>query len=444
MLFNSYPFILFFLLVFLVYYLLNPNWRYYCLLFSGAIFFGSIFNFSVFLVSVITNGIAAYYLEHIRENKKQTKYTFVFFVFLNIAFLFYFKYFYEGIIPLAISFYTFEQITYLSSIAFSQENEPVKFSLRNYLIFIFFFPRLLAGPIYYYKEYKDSFQELLTQTVPWEKISRGLPIFCLGLFKKVICAAQMALIVDPFYESPAAFSTLDTWFSSLAYSLQIYFDFSAYSEMALGIGMMFGIILPLNFNSPYKATSIIDFWSRWHMSLSRFIKEYVYIPLGGNKAHQLPNIIFTMSLAGAWHGSGLNFLAWGGLHGIFIAINHLLRRHGMFLKLPTLIKIIFTFFLINTTWILFRSSSLADAFVILKQYIGHSSETTFHFKESHIRTVFVLAFIVFLFPNINEIFLKNSYINFKRNIIWGSLYVLAFLFAYTKMEQNTSFIYFNF
>jgi alginate O-acetyltransferase complex protein AlgI len=444
MLFNSYPFFCFLLLALPIYYLLNPKSRYIYLLLCSAIFFGDSFDFFIFLLSVLCNAIGAFYLIKLRNKRIFLKLLFGTLVCINILYLAYFKYFYVGLIPLAISFYTFEQITYLSYIAFSKENENTTFSIKDYLLFIAFFPRLLAGPIYYYGEYKDKLQKSLTQAISWDDIGRGMSIFCLGLFKKVVCADRLAIIVDSFYRNPEEFSTVDTWFATLAYSLQIYFDFSAYSEMALGIGMMFGVILPLNFNSPYKATSIIDFWSRWHMTLSRFIKEYVYIPLGGNQKNQTRNIIFTMSLAGLWHGSGLNFLAWGSLHGILIGSNHLLRRYGLFLNFPDFLKILFTFILINTTWIFFRSSSFNESFQVLYQYIGFSSATGFHFGKRDVLIVMIFIGIIFTMPNINDLFFTDYSLKFKRSKLWGIFCLGLFIYAYKQMDQVAPFIYFNF
>lgn len=444
MLFNSYPFFCFLLLALPVYYLLNPKGRYIYLLLCSGVFFGDSFDFFIFLLSVFCNAVGAFYLIKLRKKGTFLKVFFGSLVFINILYLAYFKYFYVGLIPLAISFYTFEQITYLSYIAFSKENEGSLFSIKDYLLFIAFFPRLLAGPIYYYGEYKDKLQKSLTQAVSWDNVGRGMSIFCLGLFKKVVCADRLSLIVDSFYRGPEKFSTVDTWFATLSYSLQIYFDFSAYSEMALGIGMMFGVILPLNFNSPYKATSIIDFWSRWHMTLSRFIKDYVYIPLGGNRTNQTGNIIFTMSLAGLWHGSGLNFLAWGGLHGILIGSNHFLRRYGIFPNLPDFLKILFTFILINTTWIFFRSPSFNESFQILHQYMGFSSVGGFHFSKENVFMVMILIGVIFTMPNINDLFFTDHPLKFKRSKLWGIFCLGLFIYAYEQMDQVAAFIYFNF
>ena len=445
MLFNSYLFLFFFMLFFPLYYFLNPIGRYFYLLFSGAIIFYDSFYLLIFLSSVMTNGLGAYCLTKLRDTKQNINYYFLIFVSINIVYLSYFKYFYSGIIPLAISFYTFEQITYLSYVSFSEDRKEARFCLSDYLLFIAFFPRLLAGPIYYYEEYKDKLKEMLSQKINWDYINKGLAIFSFGLFKKVICADRMALIVDPFYQNPETYSTLDTWFSTLAYSIQIYLDFSAYSEMALGIGMMLGILLPLNFNSPYKATSIIDFWSRWHMTLSRFIKDYIYIPLGGNKNNRSRNIIITMLLAGLWHGVGLTFLLWGGVHGLFIALNHVLRRYSnSSFPIPISVKIFFTFIFINTTWILFRATSLENAILVFKQYIGYASSTSFHFTGRDVVITASLLAAMLLMPNVNDIFFKRSHIQFRNNIIWGISYVLAFFLAYKEMEQVETFIYFNF
>lgn len=444
MLFNSYIFLTIMVFIFPVYYFLNSTGRYIYLFLCSAFFFGNLFDFLIFLLSMLGNGLGAFSLINFRKKGIFVNYFFIFLVLINIFYLAYFKYFFVGLMPLALSFYTFEQITFLYYIAYHEDVNNNSFCIKNYVLFISFFPRLLAGPIYYYDEYKDKIQQILTRTIPWDDIGRGFSIFCLGLFKKVVCADQVARVVDSFYENPADFSTLDTWFATLAYSLQIYFDFSAYSEMAIGVAMMLGVTLPLNFNSPYKATSIIDFWSRWHMTLSRFIKDYIYIPLGGKSSFQTRNVLLTMCIAGIWHGSSLNFLAWGALHGVLISVNHFLRRYGSLIFLPSFLKIISVFIIINTTWIFFRAQSLNDAFFVFQQYIGFSSVNGFHFDKKSLLIVFTFLGGIFVLPNIKDIFFEEKYMKFRWNVFWASFCLVLFTCAYLNLNHEKSFIYFNF
>lgn len=279
----------------------------------------------------------------------------------------------EIALPLAISFFTFQQIAYLVDIH-RQVISPFKFP--KYLLFVSFFPHLIAGPIMHYREMMPQFTQLSITRTHLRIIGLGVVFFSIGLFKKVVLADHFAAISDPTFASASTLQSLgsvEAWQGMLAYTFQIYFDFSGYAEMAIGLGLLFGIWLPINFNSPYKASSIVDFWRRWHVTLSNFLRDYLYIPLGGNRLgqwRQASNLLMTMLLAGLWHGAGWTFVLWGGLHGLLLVINH--RLPALPQGLPwRLGSILLTFLLVAFLWILFRAETLAAAwhyFAVLWQY----------------------------------------------------------------------------
>ncbi|WP_460804552.1 MBOAT family O-acyltransferase [Microbulbifer agarilyticus] len=238
------------------------------------------------------------------------------------------------LLPLAISFFTFQQIAYLVDTYKTGKSEH---DFSRYLLFVSFFPQLIAGPIVKHSEVSGQFNSLNTRSICTSEISAGFLLFTIGLAKKVLIADQLAPYANPVFSAAdqgSDIAFLEAWGGLLAYTFQLYFDFSGYADMALGVAMALGIKLPRNFNSPYKATSIIDFWRRWHITLSHFLRDYLYIPLGGNRSGSRNlNLLVTMLLGGLWHGAGWNFIIWGGLHGSYLVINHQWLRLKSFLTL---------------------------------------------------------------------------------------------------------------
>ncbi|MEM7167733.1 MAG: MBOAT family protein [Planctomycetota bacterium] len=231
------------------------------------------------------------------------------------------------ILPLAISFFTFQQVAYLLD---TYQGKTEEHGFAHYCLFVTFFPQLIAGPIVHHKEMLPQFQKSRTYCFSHENLAVGATIFLFGLCKKVFLADTFAEVANPAFDQTAAGgpSLVGAWAGTVAYTLQLYFDFSGYSDMAIGLGRLFGIRLPLNFNSPYKACNIIDFWRRWHMTLSRFLRDYLYFPLGGGrrgKGRRYVNLMITMLLGGLWHGAGWTFVAWGALHGFYLLVNHAWR-----------------------------------------------------------------------------------------------------------------------
>ena len=230
------------------------------------------------------------------------------------------------VLPLAISFFTFEQITYLVD---AYHGDTGEYDFLGYALFISFFPHLIAGPIVRFKELVPQFSSRSTFVFSHENVARGLFIFAIGLFKKVMIADTFSPWVAPIFDRAPVVVFSDAWGATLAFALQLYFDFSGYTDMAIGLALMLNVVLPENFDSPYQARSIIDFWRRWHMTLSNFLRDYLYIPLGGGRrgeARRYANLFITMLLGGLWHGASWTFVLWGGLHGAYLAINHLWRR----------------------------------------------------------------------------------------------------------------------
>lgn len=276
------------------------------------------------------------------------------------------------VLPLGISFFTFEQIIMLVD---TKRGDDRPRGLLSYLFFVVFFPHLIAGPIIKHRHLADHIVPARDKERFWEDLSIGATLFTMGLAKKVLVADRFADFASAGFAAAAAGQPLDmatAWTAALSYTLQLYFDFSGYSDMAIGLARLFGFHLPVNFNSPYKAVSIADFWRRWHITLSQFLRDYLYIPLGGNRKglpRQLANLLLVMALGGLWHGAGITFLLWGVLHGIALAIHRLWRRFGV--HLPALLSWSLTLCFVVTTWVVFRSTDPAAAHAHISAMTGY-------------------------------------------------------------------------
>ena len=335
----------------------------------------------------------------VRQDARSKKRLLIIAIGANLALLAYYKYanFFVGsansvagtswslgeiILPLGISFFTFTQIAFLVD---TYQGKVKEYNFIHYLLFVTYFPHLIAGPVLHHREMMPQFALASTYRFNYENLSVGLTIFFIGLFKKVIVADGLAVYVGPVFAAPAAgvqLSFIDAWGGALCYTLQLYFDFSGYSDMAIGLSRMFGVVLPLNFHSPYKSVNIIEFWRRWHMTLSRFLRDYLYIPLGGNRKGRMRrylNLMATMLLGGLWHGAGWTFVLWGGLHGLYLVINHgwhsLRKRFGQNPKAPLskpahALAVLTTFIAVVAAWVLFRAESLDSALAMLRAMAG--------------------------------------------------------------------------
>ncbi len=381
------------------------------------------------------------------------------------------------VLPLGISFFTFQQIAYLVDV---MRGAPVERDIVSYTLFVSFFPHLIAGPLVHHAEMIPQFKRGRNGR-SLVLAARGFSIFVAGLFKKVLIADNLAQFATPVFvhlDAGGGVTASWAWLATLAYTLQIYFDFSGYSDMAIGLALMFGMRLPVNFRSPYKSLSIIDFWRRWHITLSRFLRDYLYIPLGGNRlgeARRYLNLLITMLLGGLWHGGGWNFLIWGGLHGIYLGINHLWRGAvgiGGGRGLLRVMSWAVTFASVVIAWVFFRASTVGGAWRALKGLAGFSSDQSVYVPSGIVRIMDLpilvgarmslligagataLALICALvLPNVPQIFRYREYrrapeqgspIHWKPDAIWAMVVSLAFAISLFGMWQRMEFLYFQF
>jgi alginate O-acetyltransferase complex protein AlgI len=271
------------------------------------------------------------------------------------------------LLPLGISFYTFQSMSYTIDV-YRREGECVR-SFVDFACFVSMFPQLVAGPIIRFQEVAD---QLASRVHSWQKFARGVAFFSLGMAKKVLIANSCGKIADTAFAA-GSLHWLDSWFGIVAYSFQIYFDFSGYSDMAIGLGLMFGFVFAKNFDSPYRSASITEFWQRWHISLSTWLREYLYIPLGGNRkspTRTAVNLAIVMLLGGLWHGASWNFVMWGAIHGILLGSERLIGKKPFYHMLPRGLRIVATFILVLIAWVFFRAESFAGAFAYLGSMFG--------------------------------------------------------------------------
>ena len=406
MLFNSIPFLFVFLPVVLAGFFifgrrsqaLAAQW-----LVIASFFFYGWWDLRYILLLVVSIGFnfysgAAIVIANRRGDTRRARTVFTLSVAANLCVLGYYKYanFFaanlaalsglewhmrEVVLPLGISFFTFTQIAFLAD---CRRGLVEDFRLAHYALFVTYFPHLIAGPVLHHKEMMPQFARGPIYRPTWENFAVGGTIFAIGLFKKVVLADGIAPFVGPVFAAAAEgrpVSFLEANLGALSYTLQLYFDFSGYSDMAIGLSRLFGIVLPLNFNSPYKATNIIEFWRRWHMTLSRFLRDYLYVPLGGNRKgpwRRHGNLMATMLLGGLWHGAAWTFVVWGGIHGLLLVVNHgwhaVLCRLGRGPRTPTwygrLLGGALTFYLVVIAWVFFRADSLAAAMNLIWGMFG--------------------------------------------------------------------------
>lgn len=269
------------------------------------------------------------------------------------------------LLPLAISFFTFQQIAYLVDSYNGQIRES---NFLNYCLFVMFFPQLIAGPIVHHSQMVPQYRQLPNQGLASNgQVMTGLVLIAIGLFKKIVIADTIASTIDPAFERVGDLTMIDAWSAAIGYSLQIYFDFSGYCEIAMGLALLFGLKLPVNFNSPYRSRNVSEFWRRWHITLGKFLKDYLYIPLGGNQhgmRRMYAALMITMLLGGLWHGAGWQFILWGALHGLYLVIYHCWRKAG--LTLPHTLSVCLTLLVVVIAWVPFRAADLNDTLVLWK------------------------------------------------------------------------------
>jgi D-alanyl-lipoteichoic acid acyltransferase DltB (MBOAT superfamily) len=365
------------------------------------------------------------------------------------------------VLPLGISFFTFTQIAYLVD---AYKAKAKEYDLLNYALFVTYFPHLLAGPIIHHREMMPQFESLRNKLLNYRNLAMGLFLFSIGLFKKVVIADKFALWANAGFDGAESLTMMEAWATSLSYTFQLYFDFSGYTDMALGSSYMFNIKLPINFHSPYKALDIQDFWRRWHMTLSRFLREYIYIPLGGNRYgdnRMYMALMATFLIGGIWHGAGWTFVFWGFLHGAGIVIHRIWKKHG--LSMPKVLAWLVTFNFVNIAWVFFRAKSWGDAMKVLggmfgmngivlphnmEKYLGWLGEYGIRFGEwmgnmSYRKNLesYIIFFLIFCItmPNSNELVEK-----FKPDWKGAAFTILIALYAIFSMVRVSEFLYFNF
>ncbi len=370
-------------------------------------------------------------------------------------------------LPLGISFYTFMQVSWLIGI-YQGKIELANFP--KYFLFSSNFAYIASGPIVRFPQVSSQFDHC--KQLSLININTGLVLFVLGLVKKIVIADTLSGYANPVFTAASTGSVLspiEAWLGSLSYTFQLYFDFSGYTDMALGVALLFGISLPENFNSPYKATSIIDFWRRWHITLSTWFRDFLYIPMGGNRCGRLRqyfNLFITMLLCGVWHGAGWPFLIWGMVHGVMLIINHLFRtlceqskvslsiRENVFIKI---FCVMLTFICINFAWVIFRAESLQTVEIMLEAMTGNilaDLEILEFFTTQHIDranamvAIFICFCICWFFPNSYEFVLgtkeKLSLFSWTPSVFWGIVLALLACTSLLLMQRTTTFLYFAF
>jgi len=488
MLFNSYGFIFVFLpITFFIYFYLNHKRLAEAskgFLVCSSLFFYSWWNIAylpIILTSMVFNYVIGRSLNNTCKDKGKEppkKTILIFGIVFNLSLLGYFKYtdflienfnlafdsnaeLLQLALPLAISFFTFQQIAYLVD---SYRRETQEYDFLNYALFVTFFPQLIAGPIVHHKEMMPQFENTRNKVKNYRNIAIGLFIFSIGLFKKVIIADTFAVWATQGFDMATTLNLFEAWAASLSYTFQLYFDFSGYTDMAIGLALLFNIRLPVNFNSPYKATNIQDFWRRWHMTLSRFMRDYVYIPLGGNKNGSFrtySNLIATFVIGGLWHGAGWTFVFWGFLHGLALMVQRFWSKLGF--KLWTWLAWLITFNFVNIAWVFFRAKEWNDAVkvlgamfslnnVVIKEKLSNKlnflSEYNIQFGEVMKMTHDGSEFINWIiFSLVLTLFFKNSIEridNFQLNYKAAFLSLIAFTTGIMSLDKISEFLYFNF
>lgn len=484
MLFSSITFLVFFLPSVLILYFAVPNLTYR----NTILFFASLLFYAwgepkfvfLMLATIVVNYCFGILLSH---GGKHNKIALIFAILFNLSILFLFKYLNFSIViidsflsalhmkpistinkimPIGISFYTFQEITYLVDVY--KKPQLVQRNPLNLGLYISFFPQLIAGPIVRYHTIKEQIEKRVTSI---SQFSNGVERFIIGLSKKVLIANSMGYICDTVYSADFySYGTYAAWIAAIAYMLQIYYDFSGYSDMAIGLAKLFGFNLSENFNYPYAASSITDFWKRWHISLTNFFRDYVYIPLGGNRKGKIRTIInryIVFFTTGLWHGADYNFIIWGLAHGTIMSVERIFDRKAYknrFLHyISILIKHSFTLLLILFLWVLFRND-IKDAVKIILKMLGFNySIFSSHFTQI-VQDEFLLLYfdtyfyflaligIAFAFPwwkKITILYNENKYY-FVLSLSKYIILICLFILCYANLADNSynPFIYFRF
>ncbi len=481
MVFSSSIFLTRFLpILLLVYFIADKKYRNAILLAASVIFYS--WKAPRFIFMILATTLVDFFLVkrmHEEKDRRKKKLILILSLCVNIGLLFYFKYcgffvenineliswfgaspmpWMEVIMPIGISFYTFESMTYVIDVYRGVHEPQKKFS--SYLLYIIFFPKLIAGPIVRYHQLAD---QLETREENNEERLFGFIRFCTGLAKKVLIANYLGQYATHIFGSfdgkisgldPLTLHASNAWIGALAFTFQIYFDFAGYSDMAIGLARMFGFRLPENFNSPYLASSITDFWRRWHITLGAWMKNYLYIPLGGNKvpANRIYlNLFIVFLISGFWHGAAWNFILWGCWHGFFLVIERLFLLK-LYEKVPRPVRILFTFFFVMLGWIIFAVQDIGKGINYIKALFGNGNATDQFQLNSELLTFLFLALFFSIFAywrKTAEFCEKWHHGKFERSfalpvtVVCGLILFLVSL-GYVTSEGFNPFIYFRF
>lgn len=481
MIFSSYIFVLVFLpIVLLIYFgmarFVSRRVQHLFLIAASLVFYGYAHTSYIILIltSVMVNYTLATGIQNIQK-KILKKAAFIAGVLFNVGLLGYYKYtnfFIENvnvvfdtsftlkhiILPVGISFFTFQQIAFLISVWKKEEQVP---PVVDYTLFITFFPQLVAGPIVFSQDVMSQYQNEKNRFFNLENFNSGLFLFVIGLFKKCVIADSLVVFVNNGYTDPgiAYLSFGQAWIVSLSYTLQIFFDFSGYSDMAIGLGRMMNINLPVNFYSPYKSKSITEFWKRWHITLGRSLAVLIYFPLGGNRkglSRTCFNLFIVFLVSGIWHGAAWTFIIWGVMHGVVRIIEKLFDKQIS--KVPSFIRIFFTFMFVNIAWVLFRAPDTHFAYIMFEKMffpgqgyftlngIGDLAFDGILNYPYIVSTVYVLTMVIVLYA-ILFFYKKNSidlYNNFKPTPKRAIATAAIFCICVIHLSRISPFIYFNF
>lgn len=461
MIFSSQIFIFVFLpLTLLIYYLCPNKFKNYILLLASMLFYawGRVDYVFLLLTSILIN-----YSFGILVSKYNKKFILIIGIILNLSLLFYFKYYNfsisnlntlfkldlplkEILLPIGISFFTFQGMSYIIDIY--RGNAKVNKNIFSVALYVSLFPQLVAGPIV---KYKDIDGQIRCRKETLEGFSYGIERFVIGLAKKVIISDILAsLVISIIPNSTTTIDTPTAWLVIIAYTLQIFFDFSGYSDMAIGLGHMFGFKFMENFNYPYISKSITEFWRRWHISLSTWFKEYLYIPLGGNRTgNTYINLLIVFFVTGLWHGSSWNFIIWGLWHGLFIIIERFIRDKNWYIKTPNIIKWLITIFIVIIGWVFFTFDTLENAlnFIMLMFGVVHNEIITFNiYYYMNFRTiVWIIISVILSTPlirNISQKYNSNKYFELVKTLFLSILLIICIIFMVNS--TYSPFIYFQF
>lgn len=485
MLFNSYIFIFAFLPVTLIgYFALNhfhqkkiaTIWLVICSLFFYA--YNNVAYLWMIIASMVVNYTICLAFNKLNKEKSSARKVLFFIgLTLNIGALFFYKYldfvlemvnnlfntdfvYLNFVLPLGISFFTFQQIAYL--VDSYRGNAPV-YKVIDYALFVTFFPQLIQGPIVLHHEIIPQFQDENKRRFNSDYFAKGLFAFSLGLAKKVLIADNLGKITSFGYGNLSSLSSFEAIMTILAYTFQLYFDFSGYCDMASGICNMFNIELPMNFNSPYKARNISDFWKRWHMTLTRFLTKYIYFPLGGSRCSTFRtslNVMIVFLVSGIWHGAGFTFIVWGLMHGVAMVLYRLLKK--WIDKIPYAITWLTTFVFVNITWVFFRALTISDAGMLISRVFSGGFQlqeelvdTLIHTVPIHvIKNIFefngalnVILIAIMLGATIICLFTKNvleRVKQFRPKVINLLTTVFLLIWSILSLSGVSTFLYFNF